>query len=150
MIVSNYILYGNFDKIKIGHRINNSEFITKDQEGEIPGIIELDYFDFFFQVYFFNQIIIGISIDFKYFPKKKFTIKNKISSFSICYNSKFLKIKEELIKLDIIFEIRDLDNENSWIIITKSKVRLMFYNGRLFKASVFDDNLYESLLIKQI
>ena len=155
MIFSEYIFNGKLIDFVVGDAIQMVKEkatldVMQEEEGDIPGLHQLSYKGDYFQIITIKDIIVGIEFDFEYNTEKKHLVRDKKLDFYIGYTATYEDCIEFLATCNVNFKATDLDENNSQIVIIKSNLALRFYkqskNKTLFKASIFNMDLYNSLI----
>jgi len=155
MIFSEYIFNGKLLDNVVGDDVDlvkeNSRLdIIQEEEGDIPGLYRLSCNGNYFQITTIKNRIVGIEFDFEYDTEKKYLLRDKELDFYIGYTTTYEDCIEFLTTCNVNFKATDFDENNSQILIIKSNLILRFYkqskNKTLFKASIFNLELYNSLI----
>lgn len=115
------------------------------QEGDIPALMQVELDGLHFELSVLNGIVVGIRCDFEYEPDKLFPIGFAENTLQLGYNTTAAALQAWLNIEGIAYTIEE-DNNNINVYIERSAAHLIFGDGnQLYKAILFDMDLYESL-----
>lgn len=148
MILSNFIFDGKIENIYVGSKlsINTKLDLIQIEEGNIPSLYEFCYEDLYFQITIYKDLIIGIQFDFEYDIDRKYILNMNNNKLKIGYGVSNNKVQEYLKKISVEYSNKVIDNKNSDLTIIKSGVSLLFFDDKLYKANLFDLDIYNKLI----
>lgn len=156
MILSEYIFNGRIGNLRTGLDIRVIDKKIKlenlqEEEGDIPALYQIIVDRYYFLISVYNNIIIGIEFDFEYDIKRRYKIKYEEFNLTIGFDTIYEDFVKYLILSDVKYKSIFIDENNTQILIIKSNIVLRFYkystNKTLFKAQIFDSNLYDHLIL---
>lgn len=148
MQLSNFIINSEVGDLKIGSKVSDSELnldINLEGSGDIPSIYNLEYKTDFFEITTFNGIVLGISFDFKYNTEKKHQIKINSNHFNIGFKTSISECLKNFEENKLEFQHTINESKNDYEIKLANKVTLIFDKFNLYKAYIFDIELYNKL-----
>ena len=148
MDISEFILKGQIENLKVGANISNYKVKLEEvtcEEGDIPSLYELGDF----QITCLKNIVIGILYDFEYDTEKKYNLKLASKNFKVGFNTKLNDVETFLKEVSLKYELLNSQNDDyKEILLLESKILLRFVNSdytNLCKAYIFDFELYERI-----
>lgn len=133
-----FIFEGKISVLSVGAIIGSTPEVDliKPEEEDIPALYQLSDSGLDFQFTTLKHIVLGVAFDFQYEPDLNYKIRYHVSLENI---QDILKAKS------IAFEVYTINQENIDLLIENSGVTLKFYLGKLYKAMMLDERLYNSL-----
>jgi hypothetical protein len=147
--LSEFILEGKIGCVQIGSLISsqlNLELVNP-QDGDIPALFSLSFEGIEFEIMVLENTIIGIQYDFSYEPERPHIFKANDHEIFLGSQTKLAGLSSFLKKANIDFAVIESETESTKIQLAASNIHFYFdgLNTHLFKASLFDRDLYETL-----
>ncbi|TGD56847.1 hypothetical protein [Flavobacterium humi] len=145
MTFSDFIFNGKLGDLSVGGTTygKTNLDLVQEEDGDIPGLYEVLNEEQYFQVSTIKNTIVGITFDFEYDTEKSYPIHYQENNYRIGFNTAYADFVAFLETSHIDFK-STTEEGNHTIFISESKLNLLFYNN-LYKASVFDLDLYNTL-----